>query len=66
MHLASNLFIKHIHYVLMYILESTSVTQTQSVPEEEEPEEEEQDDDDTLPDLTGFVVDDMKQYVGTD
>lgn len=50
----------------MFISESTSVTQSQSVPEEEEQEEEEQDDDDTLPDLTGFVVDDMKQYVFTD
>lgn len=42
------------------------MTQSQSVPEEEEPEEEEQEEDDTLPDLTGFVVDDMKQYVFTD
>lgn len=50
----------------MLISESTSVTQSQSVPEEEEPEEEEQEEDDTLPDLTGFVVDDMKQYVFTD
>ncbi|XP_076835724.1 pre-mRNA cleavage complex 2 protein Pcf11 [Brachyhypopomus gauderio] len=41
--------------------ESTSVPQIQSVPEEEEPEEEEQDDDENLPDLTGFVLDDMKQ-----
>ncbi|KAK3523920.1 hypothetical protein QTP70_016723 [Hemibagrus guttatus] len=41
--------------------ESTSVTPSQSIPEEEEPEEEEQEEDDTLPDLTGFVVDDMKQ-----
>ncbi|KAF7697080.1 pre-mRNA cleavage complex 2 protein Pcf11 [Silurus meridionalis] len=41
--------------------ESTSATQSQSLPEEEEPEEEEQDEDDDLPDLTGFVVDDMKQ-----
>ncbi|TSQ12708.1 Pre-mRNA cleavage complex 2 protein Pcf11 [Bagarius yarrelli] len=43
-------------------IESTSVTPSQSVPEEEEPEEEEeQEEDDTLPDLTGFVVEDMKQ-----
>ncbi|MCI4386598.1 hypothetical protein PGIGA_G00064250 [Pangasianodon gigas] len=41
--------------------ESTSATQSQSAPEEEEPEEEEQEEDDSLPDLTGFVVDDMKQ-----
>ncbi|KAF5906966.1 pre-mRNA cleavage complex 2 protein Pcf11-like, partial [Clarias magur] len=42
--------------------ESTSATQSQNTLEEEEPEEEDQDDDDdTLPDLTGFVVDDMKQ-----
>lgn len=53
----------------MFISESASVTQSQSAPEEEEPEEEEeeeQDDDDVLPDLTGFIVDDMKQYVFTD
>lgn len=47
----------------LFISESTSVTPAQSVPEEEEPEEEEQEEDDTLPDMTGFVVDDMKQYV---
>lgn len=53
----------------MFISESASVTPSQSAPEEEEPEEEEeeeQDDDDVLPDLTGFIVDDMKQYVFTD
>ncbi|XP_026860226.2 pre-mRNA cleavage complex 2 protein Pcf11 [Electrophorus electricus] len=41
--------------------ESPSLPQSQSVPEEEEPEDEEQDDDENLPDLTGFVLDDMKQ-----
>lgn len=50
----------------LFVSESTSVTQSQSAPEEEEPEEEEQEDDDTLPDLTGFIVDDMKQYVFAD
>ncbi|KAK9955421.1 hypothetical protein ABG768_015299 [Culter alburnus] len=39
--------------------DSTSASQTLSVPEEEEEEEQEEDDD--VPDLTGFVLDDMKQ-----
>lgn len=56
-----SLYVFFIHPV--FISESTSATQSQNMPEEEEPEEEEQDDDDTLPDMTGFVVDDMKQYV---
>lgn len=30
--------------------------------EEEEEEEEEQEEDENVPDLTGFVLDDMKQY----
>uniref|UniRef100_A0A8C1RZQ0 PCF11 cleavage and polyadenylation factor subunit n=1 Tax=Cyprinus carpio TaxID=7962 RepID=A0A8C1RZQ0_CYPCA len=39
--------------------DSTSVGQTLSVPEEEE--EEEQEEDENVPDLTGFVLEDMKQ-----
>lgn len=46
------------------ILDSTSASQTLSVPEEEEEEEQEEDDD--VPDLTGFVLDDMKQYAHLD
>ncbi|XP_052443955.1 pre-mRNA cleavage complex 2 protein Pcf11 [Carassius gibelio] len=38
--------------------ESTSTNQTISVPEEEE--EEEQEEDESVPDLTGFVLEDMK------
>uniref|UniRef100_A0A672LWR7 Pre-mRNA cleavage complex 2 protein Pcf11 n=1 Tax=Sinocyclocheilus grahami TaxID=75366 RepID=A0A672LWR7_SINGR len=39
--------------------DSTSAGQTLSVPEEEEEEEQEEDED--VPDLTGFVLEDMKQ-----
>uniref|UniRef100_A0A671KH58 Pre-mRNA cleavage complex 2 protein Pcf11 n=1 Tax=Sinocyclocheilus anshuiensis TaxID=1608454 RepID=A0A671KH58_9TELE len=39
--------------------DSTSASQTLSVPEEEEEEEQEEDED--VPDLTGFVLEDMKQ-----
>ncbi|XP_059398094.1 pre-mRNA cleavage complex 2 protein Pcf11-like isoform X1 [Carassius carassius] len=39
--------------------DSTSAGQTLSVPEEEE--EEEQEEDENVPDLTGFVLEDMKQ-----
>ncbi|XP_067280582.1 pre-mRNA cleavage complex 2 protein Pcf11 [Pseudorasbora parva] len=39
--------------------DSTSASQSLSVPEEEE--EEEQEEDESVPDLTGFVLDDMKQ-----
>ncbi|NP_001007308.1 pre-mRNA cleavage complex 2 protein Pcf11 [Danio rerio] len=42
--------------------DSPSASQTISVPEEEEEEEEqEQEEDDSVPDLTGFILDDMKQ-----
>ncbi len=43
------------------ISDSTLASQTLSVPEEEE--EEEQEEDESVPDLTGFVLEDMKLYV---
>ncbi|KAK7143529.1 hypothetical protein R3I93_014633 [Phoxinus phoxinus] len=63
----NDLFSKLISFELIKPAQSDSTTdpalasQTLSVPEEEEEEEEEQEEDENVPDLTGFVLDDMKQ-----